>query len=298
MSKRVLVTGAGGLVGGALCRSLEQDGIEVHRLVRHEPAGPAEHRWDPAAGTFDATDIRVDAVVHLAGESIAEGRWTAAKKARIRDSRVDGTRLLCEGLAGMDTPPGALVCASAIGFYGDRGDDVLGETSAQGGGFLAEVCGAWEAAADPARAAGLRVVHLRLGVVLDGSGGALAKMLTPFRLGVGGRIGSGRQFMSWITLDDLVQVIRHALDSDALAGPVNAVAPGALTNAEFTKALGRALRRPTIFPLPGPVARLVMGEMAQELLLASTRVSPTALEAADFPFRHPDINTALAAVLD
>ena len=298
MSNRILVTGSGGLVGAALCRSLKQDGCEVHRLVRRKPLGATEHRWDPAERKFDASGIQVDAVVHLAGESIAQGRWTAAKKARIRDSRVAGTRLLCEGLARIEKPPGVLVCASAIGLYGDRGDEVLDEQSAAGEGFLAEVCAAWEAAADPACAAGLRVVHLRLGVVLDASGGALAKMLLPFLMGFGGRIGSGSQFMSWITLDDLVGVIRFAIDADALAGPVNAAAPGALTNADFTKALGRALHMPTFFPLPGPVACFLMGEMAKGMLLASARVAPKALETAGFRFAYPDIDTALAAVLD
>jgi uncharacterized protein (TIGR01777 family) len=239
----------------------------------------------------------MEAVVHLAGENIASGRWTAARKARIRSSRVMGTRTLCETLARLSQPPKVLVSASAIGYYGDRGAEPLWENSAFGTGFLAEVCRAWEEATQPAVQKGIRVVLLRIGIVLSPAGGALAKMLIPFQLGLGGVIGSGNQYMSWIALDDVAGVIAHALVTDTLQGPVNAVAPYPVTNREFTKTLGRVLRRPTVFPLPGFAARLAFGEMADALLLASTRVEPKRLLATQYVFRYPELEDALRHLL-
>jgi uncharacterized protein (TIGR01777 family) len=294
----ILVTGASGLVGSALAASLISTGYEVTRLVRRPPlSGEKAARWDPLGGTIDASAFEgVDAVVHLAGENIAE-RWTAAKKVNIRDSRINGTLVLCEALTRLTAPPKVLVSASAIGYYGDRGEESLSEESAPGTGFLPEVCRAWEAATEPARQAGLRTVQLRFGVVLSAAGGALAKILTPFRLGIGGVLGSGRQYMSWIALEDAVGAIQYAIVTDSLQGPVNAVAPHALTNQEFTKALGKVLGRPTIVPLPAFAARLMFGEMADELLLASARVQPAKLLASGYRFRYPEIEGALRHVL-
>ena len=235
--------------------------------------------------------------MNLAGESIAARRWTGSVKERIRRSRVDGTRLLAETLGRLTRRPQALVSASAVGYYGHRGDEPLTEESPPGSGFLAEVCREWEAAADPARAAGIRVVHPRLGVVLAGQGGALPRMALPFRLGVGGVIGSGRQYWSWIEVGDLVRAIELCLALDTLAGPVNAVAPIPVTNREFTRALGRVLRRPTLVPLPAAAVRLLLGEMGRALLLDSARVLPRRLERAGFRFRHPDLEAALRAAL-
>ncbi len=239
----------------------------------------------------------MDAVVHLAGENISAGRWTDARKARIRDSRVQGTRLLCESLVGLSQPPKVLVCASAVGYYGDRKDEVLTEESTPGAGFLAEVCREWEEAAESAAQASIRVVYLRTGIVLSPSGGALAKMLLPFKLGLGGRIGGGGQYMSWIALNDAIGAIHHAIVTEALRGPANLVAPSPVTNLEFTKTLGRVLSRPTIFPLPGFVARLVLGEMADGLLLASTRAEPARLLGTGYVFRHPELEGALRYLL-
>jgi uncharacterized protein len=298
VSMNILVTGASGMVGTALVSSLTSSNHEVTRLVRRQPnPGEKAARWDPMAGTLEVSALEgVDAVVHLAGENIAE-RWTAAKKARIRDSRVKGTQLLCETLARLSSPPKVLVSVSAIGYYGDRGEETLTEDSPPGRGFLPEVCRAWEAATEPARQHGIRVARLRLGVVLSATGGALAKMLPPFRLGLGGVLGSGRQYMSWIALDDVVGTIQHALVTDALQGPTNAAAPRAVTNQEFTKTLGKVLGRPTAIPLPAFAARLMFGEMADELLLASARVQPTKLLASGYPFRYPELEDALRHVL-
>jgi len=294
---KILISGATGLVGGALASSLRGDDHEVWNLTR-SPSGEHDVGWDVAKGEIETAKLAgFDAVVHLAGESIAEGRWTAAKKHRIRESRVQGTRLLSETLARLKPSPATLLSASAIGYYGDQGDKELTEDGPTGDLFLSEVCREWEAAARPAREAGMRVVHPRIGVVLSKRGGALAKMLTPFKLGVGGRIGGGKQWMSWITLADLVGVLRFLISENSLSGPVNAVAPHPVTNLEFTKTLGRVLGRPTIFPMPAPMARLALGEMADELLLASTRVKPARLKAAGYAFRHPELEAALRAVL-
>ena len=298
---KVAVTGATGLVGSALVPFLLSGGHEVVPLRRASAGGGGDGDapgWDPQTGALSSgVADGLDAVVHLAGENIAAGRWTAARKARIRDSRVNGTRHLAEALAALAEPPRTLVAASAIGFYGDRDDEVLDETSAPGEGFLPDVCQAWEAAAAPAREAGIRVVHLRIGIVLTPAGGALGQMLLPFRMGVGGVIGSGRQYMSWVALDDVLGGVLHALRTEDVAGAVNLVAPNPVTNREFTKTLGRVLRRPTIFPLPAFGARLAFGEMADALLLASSRVEPTRLRDGGFDFGFPALEDALRHVL-
>jgi hypothetical protein len=295
----ILVTGSTGLVGSALVRFLTTGGHQATRLVRSKPRpGETEVHWNPEAGSVDAAGLEgLDAVVHLAGENIAGGRWTAEKKARIRNSRVQGTRLLCESLAKLAQPPRVLVCASAIGYYGDRGDEILREESPSGSGFLPDVCRQWEAATEPAAQKGIRVVNLRISIVLSPAGGALAQMLLPFRMGVGGIMGSGKQYWSWIAIDDLVGTILHALTTDALHGPVNAVTPNPVTNSEFTRILGRVLSRPTLLPMPGFAARLALGEMADELLLASARVEPARLLATGYAFRYPELEGALRHLL-
>ena len=300
---KVIVTGSTGLVGRALVRSLLADGHEVTRLVRGDSQafrapGTAAVHWDPERGEIDAQALEGhDAAVHLAGENVGEGRWDEEKKRRIIESRVKGTTLLAGALAGLNAKPRVLVSASATGFYGDRGAEVLREESASGEGFLPEVCREWEKATLAASQAGIRVVHLRIGVVLAGEGGALRKMLTPFKLGLGGKIGSGGQYMNWITLEDLIGVIRRAIEDESLRGPVNAVAPQQVTNAEFTKALGHVLGRPTIFAVPAFAARLAFGEIADAALLASTRVEPARLKEAGYQFKHPEIEGALRSVL-
>ena len=294
----VLVTGSYGLVGSALIPNLEAGGHRVLRLVRRGPQGDVERRWDPETGELDAASLDgVQAVVHLAGENIASGRWNDAKKDRIRSSRVDGTRLLAQGLAELQTPPGVLICASAVGYYGNRGEEILNEESAPGADFLAETCLAWEHAARPALDAGVRTVVLRIGIVLSADGGALAKMLFPFKMGAGGVIGSGNQYMSWVTLSDLVGIVDHALNTKTLQGPVNAVSPAPVTNREFTRALGGVLSRPTLFPMPAFAARLAFGEMADALLLSSTRVLPARLQESGYDFQHPQLDDALRHVL-
>jgi hypothetical protein len=296
---RVAVSGSTGLVGSQVVASLSAAGHEVVRLVRRAPApGEKAVRWDPEKGEVDAAGLEgLDAVVHLAGENIASGRWNAARKAAIRDSRVNGTRLLCDALAGLARPPKALLCASAIGYYGDRGADVLTEESSPGAGFLPEVCREWEAASEPAVRKGIRVVALRIGVVLSPRGGALSRMLPPFRAGLGGVIGDGRQYVSWVALDDLVGIVLHALQSGELRGPVNAVAPVPVTNRELTEALGKVLSRPTLLPVPAFALRLAVGEMADALLLASARVVPRRLEETGYNFRYPELGGALRHLL-
>ena len=296
---KILVTGASGLVGSALVPRLTKGGHCVQRLVRPPDAsGPDEILWDPAAERIDTGSLEgIDAVVHLAGENIAGGRWTDARKGRIRTSRVSGTRLLTRAVAGLERPPSVFVCASAIGIYGDRGEELLTEDSAPGTGFLAEVCREWEAACAPAREAGIRVVNLRFGAVLSAAGGALKKMLLPFKLGLGGRLGSGRQSMSWVSIDDAVGAVDHSLHANALDGSVNVVAPKPVTNREFTRTLGRVLRRWTILPVPGFALRLLFGEMAQELLLAGARVEPRRLLEGGYVFLQPDLESALRHLL-
>jgi uncharacterized protein len=296
---QILVTGSTGLVGSTLIPALTAEGHRVSCLVRlKSKLGIRDTYWDPTAGELYSSPLEgLDAVIHLAGENIAGGRWTAARKARIRDSRIQGTRLLSGSLAQLARPPKVFVSASAVGYYGDRADEVLTEQSSPGSNFLAGVCREWESATEPAAQHSIRVVILRLGVVLTPTGGALAKMLTPFRMGVGGIIGSGKQYMSWIAIDDLVRIIIHTLKTDSLNGPINAVAPNPVTNAAFTKTLGRVLRRPTVLPMPAFAARLALGEMADELLLASARVVPSKLLASGFVFRHPDLESALTDLL-
>ena len=296
---RIAITGATGLIGRALTTSLTADGHRVHRITRSvDAAGPEDLVWDPAAGTIDAARLEgVDAVVHLAGEPIGASRWTAATKRRIRDSRELGTRLIADTVAGLDRPPGVLVSASAVGIYGDRGDEPLPEDAPPGDDFVAEICQAWEAAADPARAAAIRVVHPRTGVVIAAEGPLLEKLELPFKLGVGGRVGAGHQYVPWISLEDEVRALRFLLDHD-LEGPVNLVAPGAVTNREMTRLLGRVLRRPTVLPIPVFAIRLLYGEMGVSLATVSQRVLPTRLEEAGFAFRHRDLEAALRVALD
>jgi uncharacterized protein (TIGR01777 family) len=288
---KVLVTGSSGMIGSAIVSFLANLGHQPVPLLRPT-------HWNPDEGTIDVLALEgVDAVVHLAGQNIAGGRWTARRKAQIRDSRVLGTRLLSDALARLERRPAVLVSASATGYYGDRGNELLREDSPAGKGFLPEVCRHWEAATDAATRAGIRVVHLRLGIVLSREGGALAKMLLPFRSGFGGRIGSGQQYWSWISLDDVCGAILHVIQASGLHGPVNAVSPTAVTNTEFTKTLGRVLSRPTVLPMPVFAARLVLGEMADELLLASARVEPVKLISSRYGFQHRDLETALRSVL-
>jgi uncharacterized protein (TIGR01777 family) len=295
---QVAVTGASGLIGTALVHALREGGHGVKRLVRRPPRAPDEAQWDVAAGRLDPAVLDgCDAVVHLAGEPIGARRWTAAQKARIRDSRVDGTRLLAETLAALPDGPRALVCASGVGYYGDRGDEVLTEDSDPGVGFLADLVQAWERAADAARGANVRVVHLRTGIVLTASGGALARLLPLFRLGLGGRFGSGRQYMSWISLDDEVGLYLHALTNDAMSGPVNATAPNPVTNAELTRILAAVLHRPALLPIPRFGPRLVLGQLAEELLFFGQRVIPAKALDTRYDFRHATLEPALRDLL-
>jgi uncharacterized protein (TIGR01777 family) len=292
---KVLVTGSHGLVGKALVATLIKEGDEVLSLVRRERHfGSPEIEWDPNRGVIDGAHLEgLNAVIHLAGESIAEGRWTEEKKRRIQSSRVEGTELLSQTLAKLAHPPQSFLCASAIGFYGNRGSEVLTEASAPGEEFLSEVCVEWEQATQTAAEKGIRVVNLRFGVILSSKGGALARMITPFKMGVGGRVGTGQQWISWITLDDVVGAIRFALTHNSLKGPVNVVSPNPVTNADFTTELGKALSRPTLFPMPAFGVRLAFGEMGEALLLSSQRVIPESLSNAGFKFAHPNLEDAL-----
>lgn len=299
MTMDIAITGSTGLIGRALASSLRADGHRVVPVVRSASDADAV-RWDPVAGTVDAAGLDgLDAVVHLAGEGIASGPWTEAQRDRIRSSRQKGTSLLATTLAGLAHPPAVLLSGSAIGYYGDRGDKVLTEASAPGDDFLAHVCLDWEAATVPATEAGIRTVHLRTGIVLDAEGGALAKQLLPFKLGLGAKAGTGRQWMSWISLHDEVRAIRFALEHDAVAGPLNLTAPVPVTNAEFTDAVGEALHRPTFLTIPRAARRAPfgIGGLVESLLFSSARVVPDALGQAGFTFDHEDLPTALRAVL-
>jgi hypothetical protein len=297
---KILVSGVSGPIGAALVPSLEASGARMARLMRPDssvsPAATEIIRWDSAQPVAQEAVSGFDAVIHLAGESIV-GRWSAEKKTNIRDSRIVGTRNLAEALAQARTKPRVFVCSSAIGYYGDRGDEVLNEKSGAGTGFLAEVCREWEAATQPASAAGIRTVQIRTGVVLSPKGGALGKMLTPFKMGVGGRIGSGRQWMSWIDIADMVGAIQHILKNDMLQGPVNLVAPRPVTNAEFTRTLAAVLSRPAIFPLPKFAVKLAFGEMGETVLLGSQRVEPSQLAKSGYPFRFKDLRASLEGLL-
>ena len=296
---KILISGSHGLVGSALIKSLTANGHEVMRLVRHARAvGAPEIEWQPDKGLIDKEHLEgVDAVVHLAGENIAEGRWTSEKKRAILGSRVKGTALLSETLATLHHPPAVFLSASAIGYYGDRGDEVLTESSAPGNDFLAEVCQQWEKATTRAAEKGIRTVLTRFGIILAEQGGALAKMLTPFRMGIGGRVGDGNQWMSWIALDDVVGAIQFVLRDGFVNGPVNFVAPVPVTNAEFTKTLGSVLSRPTFLPVPAFGVRLAFGEMADALLLSSQRVEPEVLKARGFAFSFARLEPALKHIL-
>lgn len=291
---KILISGSTGLVGSHLLPYFEKQGHTVIRLTRKGPG----IIWDPEAGTISTPAMEgFDAVIHLAGESIAKGRWNDAKKKRIRESRVRGTQILCQALAQLKAPPKTLICASAIGYYGSRDAETLTESSAPGHDFLAEVCQAWEASTRSALQRGIRVVNLRFGVILSAKGGALGTMLTPFKLGMGGKIGTGQQYMSWITLDDVLGVVQYALENESLRGPVNTVAPQPVTNEQFTQTLGQVLSRPTLFPMPAFAARLAFGEMADALLLSSQKVEPALLHQGGFAFRYPNLEGALKHLL-
>lgn len=298
MSKNILITGAAGFVGTYLTELLIDKGYDVIILSRSAKNTKANiAHWDPETGKIDIDALQnLDAVVHLAGESIV-GRWTDQKKAKIENSRVLGTKLLSETLASLNKKPEVLIAASAIGIYGDRGHELLTEASSTGYGFLADVGIKWEDATKVAKDAGIRVCNLRIGLVLGRDGGALEKMLTPFKFGLGGKIGDGKQYWSWIAIDDLIQIIYYLLKNENLEGPVNAVSPNPATNNQFTKALGQTLNRPTIFPLPAFAARGLLGEMADETMLSSTRVLPQKLLDSNFKFKYTDLNKALSGIL-
>ena len=296
---KILVSGSHGLVGKALVRSLMGDGHEVMRLVRGgRTVGSPEVEWQPDKGRIDVEHLEgIHAVVHLAGENIASGRWNAEKKRAIRESRAKGTALLSDALARLSRPPSVFLSASAIGYYGDRDDELLTEKSAPGNDFLSSVCVEWEAATRPAVEKGIRTVCTRFGIILDPNEGALAKMLPPFRMGIGGRIGDGKQWMSWIALDDVVNGLKFLIEAESVQGAVNFVAPNPVRNAEFTKTLGRVLARPTFFPVPAFGVRFAFGEMADALLLSSQRVEPTVLQDKGFLFSWPTLEPALRHLL-
>ena len=295
----VLVSGATGLIGTALTSELTDGGHRVLQLSRSQPSSEDTIRWDPDRGSLDASRLEgIDAVVHLAGEIIFSGptdRWTTEKKRRIMESRKKGTRLLAETIAGLPESPKVMVSASGINYYGDHGNELLTEEATMGSDFLAEVCREWEAAADPAREAGIRVAHTRFGIVLSPKGGALGNTLPIFKLGLGGKIGNGRQYWSWVALDDVVGAITHCLTNENLSGPVNVGSPNPLTNAEYTKVLGKVLNRPTVFPVPA--TRLMFGEVADALLLASQRMEPAKLKETGYEFRYPELEGALRHLL-
>src|SRR2546429_9537900 len=290
---KVAISGASGLVGTALIPALEAKGHEVTRLVRTAPRA-GEIEWHPNKDEVSAASLEgFDIIINLAGENIAGGRWTDEQKRKIRDSRVNGTHLLTEAIAKMERKPRAFVCASATGIYGDRGDEVLDEQSESGGGFLAGVCREWEMACELAVKAGVRVVNLRFGPILAREGGMLSKLLTPFKMGMGGRVGSGKQYISWVAIDDVVAAMMLALKDESIRGPLNIVSPNPVTNEEFTKTLGHVLSRPTALAMPAFAVRLAFGEMADEMLLASQRVLPKRLSDASYRFKYPELEGAL-----
>jgi uncharacterized protein (TIGR01777 family) len=294
---RIVVAGASGLVGSALVPKLKANGAEVTPLVR-SAAKTGEIEWHPDRESIDAPALEgFDAVINLAGDGIANGRWTEEKKRRILDSRVNGTRLLSETVAHFSRKPKTFINASAIGFYGSRGDELVDEDSGPGEGFLASVCRQWESATAPAEQAGIRVVKLRLGVILTKDGGIMGSMLRPFKLGLGGKVGSGKQVISWIAMDDVVGAVDFILRNESVRGPVNAVAPHPVTNEEFTRTLGRVLSRPTFMAMPAFAARLAFGEMADEMMLSSTRVAGKVLNEGGFKFQYPEIEGAVRAML-
>jgi uncharacterized protein len=296
---KIAITGSTGLIGEALIASLKSDGHIIQRVVRDRAkAGPHDVVWDLGSRTIDAVALEgVDAVVHLAGEPIGASRWTDETKRRIHDSREIGTTLIAEALAGLPDKPAVFVSSSAVGYYGDRGDEILTEASSPGDDFMAGICVAWEAAAQPAIDAGIRTVHPRTGVVIAEEGPLIDKIDLPFKLGVGGKVGSGKQYVPWISLEDEVRALRFLIDSE-LSGPVNLVAPTPVTNLELTKALGEVMRRPTVFPIPAFAIRLLYGEMGETLATVSNRVLPKVLLDAGFTFAHTDIRSALRVALD
>ncbi len=290
---KIAIAGASGLVGSALIPVLEREGADITRLVRSAPR-PGEIEWHPNQDSIEPSKLEgFDVIVNLAGENIAAGRWTDDQKRKIRDSRVGGTHLISEAIAKLEQKPRVFICASATGIYGDRDDELLDEQSDSGGGFLAGVCREWEKATEPATKADVRVVNLRFGPIMAREGGMLSKLLTPFKMGVGGKVGSGRQYISWVAIDDAVNAIKLAIDDDSIRGPVNIVSPHPVTNEEFTKALGHVLNRPTALAIPAFAARLTFGEMADEMLLVSQKVIPKRLMAAGFEFQYPELEDAL-----
>ena len=292
---KIAIAGASGLVGSALIPALQAQGNQITKLVRSSPRA-GEIEWHPNQDQVDASALEgFDIIINLAGENIAGGRWTDEQKRKIRDSRVNGTHLLSEAIAKMQRKPRAFVCASATGFYGDRDDEVLDEQSESGGGFLAGVCREWELACDLAVKAGVRVVNLRFGPILAREGGMLSKLLTPFKMGMGGKVGSGRQYISWVSLEDSVNAVVLAVNDESIRGPINVVSPNPVTNEEFTKTLGHVLNRPTALAMPAFAARLAFGEMADEMLLVSQRVMPKKLNASGFEFKYPKLEEAFRA---
>ena len=294
---KVAVTGSSGLIGSSLVSFLSNEGVAVTRILRENP-DDKNISWKPEGGGWDSAFARgVDGIIHLAAENIASGKWTRKKKEKIRNSRNEGTKRLCEQILKLPTTPSVFVCASAIGYYGNRGMEFLNEVSPKGSGFLPDVCAGWEEASNIVSKAGVRVVNVRFGIVLSKNGGALTKMLTPFKMGMGGKIGSGAQYMSWVAMDDVTGAIYHALVTDSLKGPVNVTAPNPATNKEFTNTLGKVLNRPTVMPMPAFAARLAFGEMAKDLLLASTKVAPKRLSDSGYKFQYPKLENALKHVL-
>ena len=294
---KVAVTGSSGLIGSSLVSFLSEKSVTVSKILR-ENTKDDDISWKPEDGDWDSAFTGgVDGIVHLAGENIASGKWTRKKKEKIRNSRIEGTTRLCEHILKLPTPPSVLVCASAIGYYGNRGVEFLNEGSSRGSGFLPDVCLGWEEAAESVSKAGIRVVNVRFGIVLSKDGGALAKMMTPFKIGMGGKIGSGTQYMSWVAMDDVTGAIYHTLTTDSLKGPVNVTAPNPVTNKEFTNTLGEVLKRPAVVPIPAFAAKLAFGEMANDLLLASTKVAPKRLSDSGYKFQYPELENALKHVL-
>lgn len=290
---KIAIAGSSGLVGSALIPILQSDGNQITRLVRSSPK-PGEIEWHPNQDEVNPHRLEgFETIINLAGENIAGGRWTDEQKRKIRVSRINGTHLLSESIAKMTSKPGAFICASATGIYGDRDDETLDEQSESGGGFLAGVCREWEQATEPASKAGVRVVNLRFGPILARDGGMLSKLLTPFKMGMGGKVGSGKQYISWVALDDAVNAIKLAIDDKSIQGPINIVSPNPVTNEEFTKTLGHVLNRPTALAMPAFAARLAFGEMADEMLLASQKVMPKRLSQADFQFQFPTLESAM-----
>jgi uncharacterized protein (TIGR01777 family) len=294
---KIAIAGASGLVGSALIPFLEHDGHTITRIVRSAPRA-GEIEWHPNQDELNSKDFEgFDVIINLAGENIAAGRWTDDQKRKIRDSRVNGTHLLSEAIAKLAPKAKVFVCASATGIYGDRGDETLDEQSESGGGFLAGVCREWEKASEPASRVGVRVVNLRFGPIIAREGGMLAKLLTPFKMGMGGKVGSGKQFISWVGLDDAVRAVMLAIKDESIRGPLNVVAPNPVTNEDFTRALGHVLNRPTALAMPAFAARLAFGEMADEMLLASQKVMPKKLIGAGFEFKHPKLEPTLKDLL-